>query len=53
MLLPGGMKVAGSVLVDQIRALDRAAQLHGFIERAPDSILLEVRAKLAAILGIH
>ncbi len=50
--LPEGLRVSGSVLADQIRAVDRAARLHDFIERAPESVVAEVRGKLGVILGI-
>ena len=50
--LPDGMKLSGAVLADQIRAVDRAARIHDFIETAPDAVLAQVRAKLAAILGL-
>ncbi|ATQ67631.1 MULTISPECIES: type II toxin-antitoxin system PemK/MazF family toxin [Methylosinus] len=49
--LPRGMRTKGAVLVDQIRAVDRSMRLHGLIETAPDEVLSEVRAKLAALVG--
>src|SRR4051812_16005224 len=50
--LPLGMKLTGVVLADQVRAVDRAVRLHDFIEKAPADLLADVRAKLAALLGI-
>lgn len=49
--LPSGLKTRGSILVDQVRALERSERLFDIIERAPDSVVIEVRAVLAALLG--
>lgn len=51
-LLPPGMATEGEVLVDQIRALDRAARLIRRIETAPPAVLDEVQARLAPLLGL-
>jgi mRNA interferase MazF len=51
-LLPRGLRTVGAVLVDQVRAIDRNARLHGIIEHAPEAVLLEVRGRLAALLRI-
>ena len=50
--LPDGLAAEGSILVDQVRVLDR--QKRGFrqIGRVPDHVMEEVRAKLAALLRI-
>lgn len=50
--LPDALKTRGAVLVDQVRTIHRSARVFGFIERAPDNVLAEVRGKLAALLGI-
>jgi mRNA interferase MazF len=50
--LPAGLKTVGAVLVDQARAIDRTARMYAIIERAPDDVLIEVRGRLAALLGI-
>jgi mRNA interferase MazF len=50
--LPKGMKTEGTVLVDQIRSIDREQRVFGFIERVPQTVLTEVHAKLAALLDI-
>lgn len=50
--LPAGLKTVGAVLVDQARAIDRNARMYAIIERAPDDVLIEVRGRLAALLGI-
>jgi len=49
--LPPGLKTRGVVLVDQIRAIERAERMFDIIERAPNELLAEVRGRLAALLG--
>lgn len=51
-ILPDGGPVSGAILVDQVRCLDRNARHIVFIGRAPEEVLLQVRAKLSALLGI-
>lgn len=51
-LLPDGMKTRGAILVDQIRNVQRERRSFRFIEQAPDEVLAEVRAILAALLGL-
>src|SRR5690606_25820616 len=51
-ILPDGMKTTGAVLVDQIRNVSRTERGFRFIERAPENVLAEVRAILAAVLQI-
>jgi mRNA interferase MazF len=50
--LPEGLAVSGAVLVDQIRSIDRGARKLSIVGRAPQGVLLDVQAKLAALLGI-
>ena len=50
--LPEGLAAKGAVLVDQVRSLDRTAQGFRPIGRVPEEVLKEVRARLAALLGI-
>ena len=50
-LLPQGSAVGGAVLVDQIRSVDRAARSLRLAGRAPERVVAEVLAKLAALLG--
>lgn len=49
--LPGGLPVSGVVLVDHIRSLDREARKLQIIGRAPESVLDDIRARLAPLLG--
>jgi mRNA interferase MazF len=49
--LPPGMKTRGVVLVDQIRAIERAERMFDIVERAPIDLMSEVRGRLAALLG--
>lgn len=51
--LPPGLKTHGFVLVDQVRAVDRASRLFRRIETAPAQLMSDVRAMLAVILGIE
>jgi mRNA interferase MazF len=48
--LPPEMRVKGSVLVDQVRTIDRQDRMFDIIERAPVEVLSEVRGRLAALL---
>jgi mRNA interferase MazF len=51
--LPQGLKTEGTVLVDQIRSIDREQRVFDVIETAPQAVLTEVHAKLAALLDIN
>jgi mRNA interferase MazF len=51
--LPEGMPVKGVILVDQIRVLDRPTRGFRAVARIPEAVMEEVRAKLAALLGIN
>ena len=51
-MLPDGLPVSGAVLVDQLRAIDRAARRLRLAGVAPQSVVAEVQAKLAALFGI-
>jgi len=50
--LPDGLKTKGVVLLDQLRAIDCTQRMFAIIERVPNEVLVEVRSKLAALLGI-
>jgi mRNA interferase MazF len=50
--LPEGLKTKGVVLVDQIRAIDRAQRMFEIVETVPQHLMAAVRFKLAALLGI-
>jgi len=51
-MLPEGMRSRGCVIVEQIRTVYRAERGFRFIESAPASVLADVRAILASLLGI-
>ena len=51
-VLPDGLAVSGAVLVDQVRAVDRAARRLRPAGLAPQSVVAEVQAKLAALFGL-
>ncbi len=50
--LPDGLAAEGAILVDQIRVLDRVERGFRPIGRVPAEVLAEVRATLAALVGI-
>jgi mRNA interferase MazF len=51
-ILPDGLAIGGAVLADQVKSIDRAARQLGIVGVAPRSVLLEVQAKLAALLRL-
>lgn len=51
-LLPDGLSIGGAVLADQVKSIDRAARRLRVAGQAPNSVLAEVRAKLAALLQL-
>jgi mRNA interferase MazF len=51
-LLPEGLAISGAVLVDQIRSIDRDARRLRPAGDAPQTVVAEVQAKLAALFGI-
>jgi mRNA interferase MazF len=51
-MLPDGLAVAGAVLVDQVRAIDRGARRLRLVGQAPEAVVAEVQAKLATLFGI-
>lgn len=52
-LLPPGLGATGAVLVDQVRSIDRDVRILRSLGFVPDSVLDEVRGKLAPLLGIR
>lgn len=50
--LPPGLPVAGVILVDQIRSVDREARKLELIGRVPDAVLDEIDARLAPLLSL-
>lgn len=50
--LPDGLAVSGAVLVDQVRSIDRAGRTLRIAGQAPEAVVAEVQAKLAALFGI-
>lgn len=47
------LKTEGSVLVDQVRTVERVDRMFDWIEAAPAELLAEVRGRLAALLNIY
>ena len=54
-LLPEACRsaVSGAVLADQVKSIDRAARQLKIAGPAPRSVVVEVQAKIAALLGIE
>ena len=50
--VPAGLPIQGVVLTDQIRCLDWNCRHAKFIARVSDSLLDDVTAKLAALIGL-
>lgn len=50
-ILPEDGQIAGSVLVDQIKSIDRTGRFVQLGGTVPDVVLVEVRAKLGQLLG--
>jgi mRNA interferase MazF len=51
-MLPEGLAASGAVLVDQLRSIDRDARRLRLAGEAPQAVIAEVQAKLAALFGI-
>lgn len=51
--LPEGLGASGAVLADQVRSIDRRARTLRSLGTVPAPILAEVRAKVAALIGME
>lgn len=49
-LLPDGLPVAGAVLTDQIRSVDRSHRGFRLVGQAPPEVLARVRAAIASLM---
>lgn len=50
--LPAGLPVAGVVLIDHVRAVDREARRMEIVGSAPPEVLEEIDARLAPLLSL-
>jgi len=50
--LPAGLAIQGAILVDQVRSVDRTVRGFRRIGSVPETLLTEVRMRLAALVGI-
>jgi mRNA interferase MazF len=50
--LPPGLPISGVVLVDHIRSIDRDARKLEKIGEVPESVMEEITAKLAPLVGL-
>ena len=51
--LPPEVGADGAILVDQVRSIDRSERILRTLGQVPAAVLLETRAKLAALMGIE
>ena len=51
-LLPEGLPIGGAALADQVTSIDRRARQLKIAGAAPRSVVVEIQAKIAALLGI-
>ncbi|QUS39026.1 type II toxin-antitoxin system PemK/MazF family toxin [Tardiphaga alba] len=51
-VLPAGLEIAGEIMVDQIRSIDRTERMFAIVEKAPAKTLRDVRIKVAVMLGM-
>ena len=49
--LPSGLPISGVVLIDHIRSIDRDARKLEMIGNVPESVMEEITAKLAPLVG--
>ncbi|NJO36879.1 MAG: mRNA-degrading endonuclease [Rhizobiales bacterium] len=49
-MLPEGLPIAGAVLADQVKSVDRMARKLKVAGKTPPIVLLEVKAKLAVLI---
>jgi mRNA interferase MazF len=52
-LLPEGLPIGGAVLADQVKSIDRNARGLQIAGSLPQALLADVKAKLAALLGLE
>lgn len=52
-VLPDGLPIGGAVLADQVKSIDRRARQLKVAGSTPRTVLVEVQAKLAALLGLQ
>ena len=52
MVLPAGLPIAGAVLADQVKSIDRHARRIEVAGRAPDEVVRDVGEKVRALLKL-
>src|SRR5208282_2765247 len=50
--LPAGLPISGAVLVDQVKSVDRWARGCDIVGIVPESVMADIRGRLASLLGI-
>jgi mRNA interferase MazF len=51
-VLPSGLKVGGVVLADAVKSVDWRVRKARYHDNAPEQVVKDVKAKLAALLGL-
>ncbi len=51
--LPEGLPISGAVLVDQVKSVDRWARGCDIVGIVPQSVMADIRGRLASLLGIE
>ena len=51
--LPEGLPISGAVLVDQVKSVDRWARGCNIVGIVPQSVMADIRGRLASLLGIE
>jgi mRNA interferase MazF len=51
-VLPAGLPISGAILTGHVRSIDTQARPIGYAGTVPAAVLADVRAKLAAIMGL-
>lgn len=50
--LPAGLPISGAVLVDQVKSVDRWARGCDIVGIVPESVMADIRGRLASLLSI-
>ena len=51
--LPDGLPISGALLADQLKSVDWSSRRAQFAAKAPQSVIVEVTAKLRPLLGLR
>ncbi len=51
-MLPNDLPIAGAVLTDQLRSVDRKSRGFRHVGQVPDETLVDIRSRIGVLLGI-